>query len=65
MLHNQNVVIYLQYAGIVLSGEEDEEKTDQDVIESEEEEKDEEEPATKVNLCTYKSKGGFRIQRKV
>lgn len=55
----------MQYAGIVLSGEEDEEKTDKDVTESEEEEEDEEQPATKVNLCTYKSKGGFRIQRKV
>lgn len=65
MLHNQNVVLFLQYVGIDLSGEEEEENTNVEVIESDEEEEDEEEPAAKVNLCTCKSKGGVRIQRKV
>lgn len=65
MLHNQNVVLYLQFAGIDLYGEEDEEDTYLEVNVSEEEEEDEEEPAAKVNLCSYKSNGGVRIQRKV
>lgn len=60
--------MYLRYSdskSTNFEGEKDEEKNKSKLSESEEKEEDEGEPVAKVNLCTYKSKGGFRIQRKV